>query len=393
MSAKRDRVILPLLVASEPTEDEAMFDIPSLFLHLLLFDTVIVPTVRLQDIVAVVRTVGFKQMIELLEADCLYVRSPMDQLGTLGSAQADVCEMIYLWNSSPEEILSTYLQEISTLGLRRPDRDKLKRSIVRLWLASGKEEPYMVDAMKTAEREAIDRSPTFMAALDLKLGQARHKLLKRDQISAERLGNTSRLKFRIDGVDSWTPNLTKAIRAATVAVAGLEAQFGHMERDNAVGGIKEDSLAIMERKVQTLWQELRPSERVEQFYRVQSIAELPDFKEWLRDPGLDMKSFLKVRQTAECREFREFLGRSASMNDEELRARTTSLRGKIGSSVKSKFGKTLRLIGTTAAGLVPGVGLVLGSAASAADSFLVEKVFPSTGIISFIGSQYPSIFR
>jgi hypothetical protein len=317
----------------------------------------------------------------------------MDQLGTLGSAQADVCEMIYLWSSSPEEILSTYLQEISTLGLRRPDRDKLKRSIVRLWLASGKEEPYMVDAMKTAEREAIDRSPTFMAALDLRLGQAGHKLLKRDQISAERLGNTGRLKFRIDEVDSWTPDLTKAIRAATVAVAGLEAQFGHMERDNAVGGIKEDSLAIMERKVQTLWQELRPSERVEQFYRVQSIAELPDFEEWLRDPGLDMKSFLKVRQTAECREFREFLGRSASMNDEELRARTTSLRGKIGSSVKSKFGKTLRLIGTTAAGLVPGVGLVLGSAASAADSFLVEKVFPSTGIISFIGSQYPSIFR
>jgi hypothetical protein len=54
MSAKRDRVILPLLVANESTEDEAMFDIPSLFLHLLLFDTVIVPTVRLQDIVAVV---------------------------------------------------------------------------------------------------------------------------------------------------------------------------------------------------------------------------------------------------------------------------------------------------------------------------------------------------
>jgi hypothetical protein len=268
----------------------------------------------------------------------------------------------------------------------------LKQAIVRRWLASGKAEPYMFDAMKTAEREAIDRSPTFMAALDLKLAQAGHKLIHRDQISAEKLGDSGQLRFQIREGE-WVPEITKAIRAATVAVAGLEAQFGHMDRDNAVGGVKDDSLAIMERKVQTLWQELRPGERVEQFYRVQSIADLPDFGEWLRDPGLDMKRFLEVRQTTECREFREFVGRSASMNDDELRARTTSLRAKIGESVKSTLGKTLRVIGTAAASLVPGVGLVLGPAASAADTFLVEKVFPSTGIISFIGSQYPSIFQ
>lgn len=404
MSTKRDRVILPLLLPSESTEDTTTFDVPSLFLHLLLFDTVIVPTVRLQDIAAVVRTVGLKPTLELLDADCVYVRSPLDQLATSGTTQPDVCEMIYLWSSDPDKILSIYLQEISALGLRRPDRDTLKRIIVKRWLASGKAELYMLDAMKTAEREAIDRSPTFMAALDLKLGQAGQKLLTRDQIAAERIGTSGQLKFRIEGVDNWTPELTKAVRAATVSVAGLEAQFGHMERDNAVGGIKEDSLAIMEWKLKSLWQALRPDEKVEQFYRVQSIAELPDFGDELRNSGLDMKKFLEVRQSAECREFREFVSKSASLSDDELRSRTTSLRAKIGNRVSSAVGKTLRVLGTTAAGMLPAafslspeVGLAAGAlaslTASGADAFLVDKVFPSKGIISFIGSQYPSIFK
>lgn len=389
---KRDRVILPLLLASESTEDKLAFDVPSLFLHLLLFETVILPTVRLEDIAAVVRTVGFKQTLELLDADCLYIRSPIDQLGTLDTPRSDVCEMIYLWDTDPEGTLSKYFEAITKLDLPVAKKHRLKLAIAKRWLASGKAEPYMFGAMTTAERNAIDRSPTFMAALDLKLAQTGHAAIHRDQISAEKLGNSGQLVFHLDGVE-WTPDLTKAVRAATVGVAGLEAQFGHMDRDNAVGGVKDDSLAIMERKVQSIWQELRPGERVEQFYRVQSIADLPDFGEWLRDPGLDMKRFLEVRQTAECREFREFVSRSASMTDDELRARTTSLRAKIGENVKSPVGKMLRFFGTTLAGLVPGAGLVLGPTASAADTFLVEKVFPSTGIISFIGSQYPSIFR
>jgi hypothetical protein len=177
-----------------------------------------------------------------------------------------------------------------------------------------------------------------------------------------------------------------------------------MERDNAVGGIKEDSLAIMEWKLKSLWQALRPDEKLEQFYRVQSIAELPDFGDELRDPGLDMKKFLEVRQSAECREFREFVSKSASLSDDELRSRTTSLRAKIGNRVSSAVGKTLRALGTTAAGMLPAafslspeVGLAAGAlasfTASGADAFLVDKVFPSKGIISFIGSQYPSIFK
>ena len=100
-------MILPLLLPSESTEDTTAFDVPSLFLHLLLFDTVIVPTVRLQDIAAVVRTVGLKPTMELLEADCLYVRSPLDQLATSGATQPDVCEMIYLWSNDPDKIRST----------------------------------------------------------------------------------------------------------------------------------------------------------------------------------------------------------------------------------------------------------------------------------------------
>jgi hypothetical protein len=38
-------------------------------------------------------------------------------------------------------------------------------------------------------------------------------------------------------------------------------------------------------------------------------------------------------------------------------------------------------------------GALASFTASAADVFLVDKVFPTNGIISFIGTQYPSIFK
>jgi hypothetical protein len=99
--------------------------------------------------------------------------------------------------------------------------------------------------------------------------------------------------------------------------------------------------------------------------------------------------------TLECREFREFLTRAEALDDTELAQRITSLRARFGNFLRTGAGKTLRLLATTAAGFAAAgpLGAAAGVAASSADSFVLERIFPSSGVVTFIGKQYPSIFK
>ena len=53
----------------------------------------------------------------------------------------------------------------------------------------------------------------------------------------------------------------------------------------------------------------------------------------------------------------------------------------------------LCFITSNALGLIPGAGIVLGPIASGIDTFLVDKVFSTSGILTFIGKMYPSLFK
>jgi hypothetical protein len=59
----------------------------------------------------------------------------------------------------------------------------------------------------------------------------------------------------------------------------------------------------------------------------------------------------------------------------------------------SESGKAIRLAMTTAIGLIPIVGTIAGATAGLVDTFLVERVFPSSGVFAFLGKIYPSLFE
>jgi hypothetical protein len=69
------------------------------------------------------------------------------------------------------------------------------------------------------------------------------------------------------------------------------------------------------------------------------------------------------------------------------------LRNKVSSIVHTSTGKTLRFAATTALGLIPGAGLILGPASGAIDSFLIDSVFPNPGVLAFLTHTYPSLFK
>jgi hypothetical protein len=101
---------------------------------------------------------------------------------------------------------------------------------------------------------------------------------------------------------------------------------------------------------------------------------------------------LKVRESGECREFREWLSTLEDVSDEEIRQMVASIKSKMASLAGSARGKLIRLAATTGIGLIPVIGQITGAAASAIDSFLVDRVLPRSGIVAFLTEQYPSLF-
>jgi hypothetical protein len=83
---------------------------------------------------------------------------------------------------------------------------------------------------------------------------------------------------------------------------------------------------------------------------------------------------------------------SCGATDQQISEMIGGVRNKLGSMLQSGIGRKVRFAVSTAIGLIPGVGLVAGPAASGIDSFLIDRVFPTSGVVAFLARTYPSLF-
>jgi hypothetical protein len=145
---------------------------------------------------------------------------------------------------------------------------------------------------------------------------------------------------------------------------------------------------MFETKVQFIVQSLDPDNQEARARRLVETLELPDFRDIAHGRQLDMERFLEVRASGECREFRSWLSTIDGLKDEEIKARFSSLRERIAASLHTSTGKGLRFLAATGLGLIPGAGALVG----ALDAFVVDRLLPKSGIVTFVGKMYPSLF-
>jgi hypothetical protein len=126
-----------------------------------------------------------------------------------------------------------------------------------------------------------------------------------------------------------------------------------------------------------------------QFRRVASIA---DIGEPLAGSKIDVDKLLEIRSSAECREFKNWLDDADSLTDEEVSELLTSLRSKLGALASNIEGKVLRFATIALLGFLP-CGAVPATLLGFVDGFLIEKLFPKSGIVSFLKEKYPSVFE
>jgi hypothetical protein len=162
-----------------------------------------------------------------------------------------------------------------------------------------------------------------------------------------------------------------------------------MEAYASLTGFLESEAALLFGKMAGIIAPQNPKIAEEQFKRVIEIADIPDFKPGQR---VDVEKLMKIRESAECRDFRGWLSTAEDVSDATIRDMATGMKNKVATLAGGTGGRVVRFAATTLVGLIPGAGLVLGPAAGAIDSFLVERVLPRSGILAFLTDTYPSLF-
>jgi hypothetical protein len=169
-------------------------------------------------------------------------------------------------------------------------------------------------------------------------------------------------------------------------VSNLNQRIADMDEYSAISHFEEGEAPLLFGKIHTVVAQINPKFDEQAFLRVIAVTEIPEL---IANRRINVEELLKIRAADECREFRSWLSTTDRIDDAKLKHLLTGFRAKAASFIASNSGKTLRLAVNTALGFAgPLPALIEG----AADTFLLDKMLPSSGVLTFLNHSMPSIF-
>lgn len=162
-----------------------------------------------------------------------------------------------------------------------------------------------------------------------------------------------------------------------------------MRAHTALSGFTSDELPFFRSKLDSIAEALGSHRQEARFQRIISLAGMPHFPDHSQ---IDIERVLQIRNEPEAREFRDWLGGIDNASDSEIHQRISGFNARLGLAAGSRTGRALRFLVTTATGLVPPAGAVLGATLGALDMFGWDKFARRSGIAAFVHELYPSIF-
>ena len=161
---------------------------------------------------------------------------------------------------------------------------------------------------------------------------------------------------------------------------------------SALSGFTDIDIPIFGEKLSFLASVIRPEIDEERFQRVIELIGLPQFKN-RNSIQINAKKLLETRNLAEALEFRKWLTTTDGMSDKEIIQQVRSLSKTIGRIIGGDMGKNIRFLVTNGIGIIPVIGSAISLSLSTLDHFLIDKIFPRSGVTAFIDEKYPSIFE
>lgn len=400
----RSRVLANCFV--DATNLESQVDFQSLIERLILFDTFILESGRLKEFSQFVSAFGHGPTIELLNSDLLeiscdgvFIVAPSfmtNQYGqqirphpfctySFGTGKiADHGALIAAGMKEIADITSLHYKQIAKL------KSAISRKIIPRIESTGDK------AISQLRHDIRSNNPflkgTVATALSRKLGNK----VDQGEVSLEvheekdnvfRVESNLSKKFKLSDEESH-----KTIEAGLLAAGSLEQALEYMELYSAVSTLRADESAFLDQKLLFLFRNLDPNLQVERLRRVVQIVDFPNLQRAITEKSVRLDRVIDIAKSDECRKFREWLRNTDNMSDAEIRDAFAGTRAKLATLASGLVGKTVRWLASTGIGAIPGAGAVLGPAEALVDTFLMDKVLPKPGPVSFLQTHYRSIF-
>ena len=383
-----------------PNTDEIVVDTAKLLRYLLLFDEVIVQSIRLREFSVLASVFGSQGLTALLRSGGIRVLCDAVTIGQTG--QSDIGGRTnplplgsYSFRWVREADRKTYLHECfqnvkSSRGLTYKESKRLKHELAARLVEPVDTVPKEMEEQLLADlRSSV---PHLSTALSVEL-RRNHGISARP--SELRL-NVHEVCERDFHVESNLRHLTsldelarhRAIERALLAVGGLNQRLAEMNGYNALTDFWYQDLPVLGSKFRYL-RELGPERHDRALATVLALPGLPDLTEALSRGQVDIERFLEIRQSADGEEFRRWFRNQGPDGVAALRDQWGRLRSRLGAWVATPAGKCLRFLVSSGVGVIPGAGI----AASAIDGFLLERWLPRSQPLSFLLHSYKSIFR
>jgi hypothetical protein len=213
---------------------------------------------------------------------------------------------------------------------------------------------------------------------------------KQLELKAYDLGGMQRYETNLRAMLGITLEQEHEMLAEVVkATCNLNQRIADMAEYDAISHFEASEAPLLFGKVHRLVGQLNPRFNEQAFLRVISVTEIPKLIENRR---IDVEELLRIKETDECREFRSWLATTDKIDDEKLKHLLRGFRAKAASFIATNSGKLLRLVVNTGLGFIPGYGSLVALSEGVADSFLLEKMLPTSGVLTFLNNSMPSIF-
>lgn len=372
-------------------------DFDALVRRLLLFDRVVIRSAGLREVPFLARSFGKEGLVRLqesglLQISCEFVMAIVD-LARNGVRELPLGQFTFGMGelAEREKVLRRGLAGLQGVpGLKNADRVALEDSVLNNLIRppSGYKEQLQLQI----EADMRGNTPALRAGIEtqlkLKIGPSAPNF-KIDVVEvAPRV-------FRIDtnlsellGIDA--KGVHDLLQPSVSAVANLNHRIADMAAYSAITEFAESEASLLFGKFAGIISPQNPGPVEKQFARVIALADFPTLSPGTR---IDVDALLEARDSTEWRDFRNWLTSIDKASDDEIRNVISSARSKVGSILSSGPGRTVRFGVTSVLGLIPGANVTLGIGASAIDTFLVDRLFPTSGVCAFLNQTYPSLFK
>ena len=378
-------------------------EISDIVARLLLFDTYILDSTRLREFPHLVSAFSADGLRELINSQALQIRCEPMVIAQIGQTAIGAeygpplssCSYrfsvvrIGQFNDFVHRCIQPF-HEIS--GLPHKTILRLKSTVAEnlVRIPEGLETLIQQEA-----NEELRTNPTlFRAAIDMELKRRFGRDVLELPISA-RLEEVRHGDFRFETdigskLNVSSEDLHNIGQAAGFAVSVLTQRLTEMRAHSALSGVLGVDTELVEKKLGLVARAIVPQSEERRFRRVVQLSGFPDIRPEWRERVINADKLLKLRESDECRAFRTWLRSTDAMSDKEIADLISSLRARLGNFASSRSGKIVRFLAAAAVGMK---GAVPGAIAGIVDTFIVEKLLPKNGIVTFISDQFPSLFE